>query len=140
MAEPEMDPNPLDPLEAPLPESEEEADPLQAEDEQEEEDVSRDATWIKIVRTWTIMTREKAQLCKKEVQNYTIQDVAGMNMGTAVAYLTPRLNALLETREIDPADLYGFLKSLHKVYPTDNELHLPWWSEIHNDIIQVFER
>ena len=53
-----------------------------------------------------------------------------------MAYLRPRLNALLETREIDPTDLLGFLKSLHGVYPVEADQHMPWWSEINGEIIK----
>ena len=93
-------------------------------------------TWIKVVRSWSIMTRERAQAIKLQVKNYRIQSVPGMNLSVAVAYLRPRLNALLETREIDPADLQGFLKSLHGIYPVESEHHLPWWSEINGEIIK----
>lgn len=93
-------------------------------------------TWIKVVRSWTIMTRERAQAIKKQVQAYRIQSVPGMDLSVAVAYLRPRLNALLETREIDPSDLQGFLKSLHGVYPVESEHHLPWWTEINSEIIK----
>ena len=93
-------------------------------------------TWIKVVRSWSIMTRERAQAINSQVKAYRIQSVQGMNLSVAVAYLRPRLNALLETREIDPADLQGFLKSLHGVYPVESEHHLPWWTEINNEIIR----
>ena len=93
-------------------------------------------TWIKVVRSWTIMTREQAHAIKQQVQGYRIQSVPGMNLSVAVAFLRPRLNALLETREIDPMDLMGFLKSLHGVYSVDSEHHLPWWTEINGEIIK----
>ena len=92
-------------------------------------------TWIKVVRNWTIMTRERAQAIKAEVKAVTIKQFQGMDMRLAVAYLKPRLNALLETREIDPADMFGFYKSLHGVYPVESEHHLPWWNGINTDII-----
>ena len=93
-------------------------------------------TWIKVVRNWTILTRERAQAIKKQVQDYRIQQVPGMDLSVAAAYLLPRLNALKETREIDPVDLLGFLKSLHGVYPVESEHHLPWWTEINGEIIK----
>ena len=44
-------------------------------------------TWIKVVRSWSIMTRERTQAIKSQVRAYRIQSVQGMNLLVAVAYL-----------------------------------------------------
>jgi hypothetical protein len=96
-------------------------------------------TWIKIVREWTILTREQANLLIDEVKACNLKDFPGMNVSLAVEYLRPRLDALYETREYDPSVLLDFLRSLHGAYPVESSHHYEWWSYIQSKLVSPLE-
>ena len=97
-------------------------------------------TWIKVIREWQILTREKATMLKSQILNCKISQFHGMNVKTAVDFLLERCEALHETREYDPILLKEFIRSLYHCYGKDSpDLHR-WWSAIEDKISVPLER
>ena len=94
-------------------------------------------TWIKIVREWSIMTREKSAAVMELIKSTKIQSFNGMNVSDAVDHLRPLCASLYDTRDYDPLVLEPFLMSLHSAFPSNSPEHLSWWGDIHKLIVRL---
>ena len=94
-------------------------------------------TFIKIVREWSIMTREKSAAVAKAVKDTHIASFPGMSISLAVAHLKPLCESLMDTHDYDPLFLEPFLQSLHSAYSPNSPEHLGWWTKIHTTITQI---
>ena len=94
-------------------------------------------TWIKIVREWSIMTKEKSTAVARAVRETHIRTFPGMSVSLAVAHLKPLCASLMDTRDYDPLMLEPFLKSLHSAFPSDSPEHLAWWTSVHTIISRL---
>lgn len=103
-------------------------------------DDSAQVTWIKVVREWQILTREKGQMLISQIRNCKISSFPGMNVATAVDYLIARCEALYEIREYNPIDLLEFIQTLHGCFDPGSPYHYQWWAEIETKIRTPLEK
>ena len=96
-------------------------------------------TWIKVVREWSILTREKAEAVRAQIETCDIRNFHGMDVAQAVDYLRPLCDGLYETREYDPIKLIDFVRTLFNAFPADSPYHLRWWTDLDQDIVTPLE-
>jgi len=95
-------------------------------------------TWIKVVRQYTILTREQAQKLTREVKSCLLSSFPGRSVPLAVDYLRVRVNTLYETKEYDPIILVDFLMSFYDEGTSPYQDR--FWREVESDLIIPLEK